>query len=188
MTTLELEDDAAYQDDNSCRMPTKADFDELLANTTSTWKKLNGVNGRRFTSEINGNSIFVPAAGGCDSGSVDTVGSFGVLWSSSLDESDSRGAWSLGFDSGYVGVGISNRYYGFTVRPVQDPNTTAEPKLFNPADYITKTELDKTVKQLTIKTFVSTILANDASNEDIINKINELINGLISIGIIENES
>jgi hypothetical protein len=67
---LELEDDAAYTSDNTCRMPTKADFEELIANTTSTWEILNGVNGRRFTSNTNGNSIFVPAAGSCVNGLV----------------------------------------------------------------------------------------------------------------------
>ena len=188
LTTLEQVDDAAYTSDNTCRMPTKTDLEELTANTTSVWETLNGVNGRRFTSKTNGNSIFVPAAGYCVNGSVDDVGSYGGLWSSSLYESSPRVAWHLGFDSDGVGMGDYGRYGGFTVRPVQDPNITSEPNLFNPADYVTKTELDKTVKQLTIKSFVSTILASDASNEDIINKINELINGLISIGIINNEN
>jgi hypothetical protein len=119
LTVLELEDDAAYQSDNTCRMPTKADFEELTANTTSVWETLNGVNGRRFTSKTNGNSIFVPAAGDCDGGSVGSVGSYGGLWSSSLDESNSRSAWYLGFGSGNVGVGSYYRYSGCTVRPVK---------------------------------------------------------------------
>ena len=38
LTTLELSDDAAYQSDNTCRMPIMADFEELTDNTTSTWK------------------------------------------------------------------------------------------------------------------------------------------------------
>lgn len=119
---LEQADDAAYVSDNTCRMPTKVDFEELTANTTSTWETLNGVNGRRFTSKTNGNSIFVPAASGCDNGSVDGVGSFGDLWSSSLDESDSRRAWYLNFNSDYVSVGYGRRYYGFTVRAVKSIN------------------------------------------------------------------
>ena len=98
LTTLEQVDDAAYVSDNTCRMPTKVDFEELTANTTSTWETLNGVNGRRFTSKTNGNSIFVPAAGFCDSGSVDDVGSEGGLWGSSLSVSGSRYAWGLLFN------------------------------------------------------------------------------------------
>lgn len=145
LTTLELSDDAAYQSDNTCRMPTKAEIEELTANTTSKWETLNGVNGRRFTS-TNGNSIFVPAAGGCSSGSVNIVGSYGCLWSSSLYESNPRGGWGLYFYSDDVNVGnYDYRYNGLTVRAVQDPNVTSGTKLFNPADYVTKTELDETI-------------------------------------------
>ena len=81
LTVLDQVDDAAYVSDNTCRIPTKAELEELTANTTSTWETLNGVNGRRFTSKTNGNSIFVPAAGSCVNGSVRGVGSFGYLWS-----------------------------------------------------------------------------------------------------------
>ena len=122
LTTLELEDDAAYQSDNTCRIPTKDELQELVDNTTSTWETLNGVNGRRFTS-TNGNSIFVPAAGICDYGSINNVGSYGYLWSSSLNEIYSRGAWNLGFDSRGMGVGSHGRFGGFSVRPVQPANT-----------------------------------------------------------------
>lgn len=120
LTTLELEDDAAYTSDNTCtcRMPTKAELEELTANTTSTWEILNGVNGRRLTS-TNGNSIFIPAAGYCGFGSVSDVGSYGSLWNSSLDENDSKYAWILGFGSVYVGVSSYYRFYGLTVRPVK---------------------------------------------------------------------
>lgn len=119
LTTLELSDDAAYTLDNACRMPTRADFEELTANTTSTWETLNGIKGRRFTSNTNGNSIFVPAAGLCYDGSVDGVGSFGILWSSSLDESSSRYAWGLDFNSDDVGVSNGYRCNGFSVRAVK---------------------------------------------------------------------
>ena len=100
-------------------MPTKSDFEELTANTTSVWETLNGVNGRRFTSKTNGNSIFVPAAGGCGDGSVDYVGSSGFLWSSSLDGSSPRDGWCLGFNSGIVGVGGNSRCGGTAVRAIK---------------------------------------------------------------------
>ena len=115
---LEQVDDAAYTSDKTCRMPTRAELEELKANTTSTWETLNGVNGRRFTSKTNGNSIFVPAAGHCSNGSVGDVGSYGYLWSSSLGESGSRTAWYLDFSSGSVYMYNDYRYYGFTVRAV----------------------------------------------------------------------
>ena len=118
LTTLEQVDDAAYTSDNTCRMPTLAELEELISNTTSTWETLNGVNGRRFTSKTNGNSIFVPAAGDCYNGSVINVGSSGYLWSSSLYESDSRYAWYLFFNPGDVFMRNYYRYDGFTVRAV----------------------------------------------------------------------
>ena len=99
-------------------MPTRAELEELTANTTSTWETLNGVNGRRFTSKTNGNSIFVPAAGSCLDGSVGNVGSGGYLWGSSLIESFPRYGWYLSFFSGNVGMGNSSRCNGFTVRAV----------------------------------------------------------------------
>lgn len=126
LTMLELEDDAVYQSDNTCRMPTKAELEELTANTTLTSETLNGVNGGRFTSKTNGNSIFVPAAGYCGDGSVYVVGSGSNLWSSSRGESDPSGAWSLYFDSGSVGMDIGGRYNGLTVRAVQEANVSSE--------------------------------------------------------------
>lgn len=122
LTTLEQVDDAAYTSDNTCRMPTRAELEELTANTTSTWETLNGVNGRRFTSKTNGNSIFVPAAGFCFDGPVDNVGSYGGLWSSSLYESDPRSGWGLYFGSSGVYVDISYRYNGLAVRAVKSNN------------------------------------------------------------------
>jgi hypothetical protein len=119
LTVLEQVDDAVYVSNNTCRMPTKADFMELTANTTSTLETLNGVNGRRFTSKINGNSIFVPSAGDCEVGSVGNVGSYGYLWSSSLDESNPKYGWCLNFRSYRTGgVYTSDRKNGFSVRAV----------------------------------------------------------------------
>ena len=45
------------------RVPTEEEFDELLANCTNEWVTINGTPGRRFTSNKNGKSIFLPAAG-----------------------------------------------------------------------------------------------------------------------------
>ena len=48
---------------SSWRLPTKEEFDELLAYCEWTWTTLNGVNGYEVRSKKNGNSIFFPAAG-----------------------------------------------------------------------------------------------------------------------------
>ena len=69
------------------RMPTEAEVQELLNNTESKWvRKYNnsGVNGRKFTSKINGNSIFIPASGYREGDRVNDVRFYGDVWSSSL--------------------------------------------------------------------------------------------------------
>lgn len=122
LTTLEQVDDAAYQVDSSCRMPIYDDFEELTANTTSTWETLNGVNGRRFTSKTNGNSIFFPATGLCEDGSVYDVGSAGYLQSSSLVTSIPCYNLNFGFDWRNMGACNFDRCLGFSVRPVKSIN------------------------------------------------------------------
>ena len=118
-TVLEPADDAAAQImGGDWRMPTEAEFNELLSGTTNEWTQVNGVNGRKFTAS-NGNSIFIPAAGLCGGGSVDNVGNYGGVWSSSLNASYPNAAWSLGFSSGGCGMGGINRYYGRSVRGVR---------------------------------------------------------------------
>ncbi len=122
-TVLDAGDDAARANwGGDWRMPTKADFDELINNTTSEWTAQNGVYGRKFTSNKTGNSnsIFLPAAGYRWNGELYSVGSYSRYWSSTLDESLPFGAWSLYFRSGDVGTGYENyRCSGQPVRPVR---------------------------------------------------------------------
>ena len=119
-TVLESTDDAASQIMGSdWRMPTKDEFQELLDNTDKLWTNINGVNGYKFTSKINGNSIFIPAAGDCSGGSVDSVGNSGGVWSSSLNTSNHSDAWYLGFLSGNCYVDYDGRCYGRSVRGVR---------------------------------------------------------------------
>ena len=100
------------------RMPSLAQIQELLNNTTSTWTTQNGVSGRKFTGS-NGNSIFLPAAGRRWNDELYLAGSYGYYWSSTLNESDPVDACSLGFDSGYATRYYNRRYGGHTLRPVR---------------------------------------------------------------------
>ena len=102
------------------RMPTQSDFQELLSGTTNEWTQVNGVNGRKFTSKTNGNSIFIPAAGACYRGSVYSVGYYGNVWSSSLDTSDPYNAWGLSFYSDDCYMYSNGRCNGLSVRGVMD--------------------------------------------------------------------
>ena len=119
LTTLETTDDAVLQNVHKYSMPTKEQLQELIDGTTSTWTSQNGVNGRLFTSKTNGNSIFVPAAGHGYNGSMNDVGSYGHLWSSSLYGDSTNVAWYLAFDSGYVDLVSNGRCYGLSVRGVK---------------------------------------------------------------------
>ena len=122
LLTLLPEDDAVTVTDSSCRMPTSGECQELIENTTSEWVddyNGTGVPGRIFTSNVNGNSIFVPAAGNCYGGSVGYVGQGGYLWSSSLGSSYVRIAYFLNFNSDIVVVDYGGRYVGLPVRAVR---------------------------------------------------------------------
>ena len=100
-------------------MPSDGDFYELLVNCTDEWTTLNGVYGRKFTSNINGNSIFLPAAGFRWGGDLLYAGEDGDYWSSTQNPDGSSGAYGLYFNSGYaLWYGNFSRYYGQSVRPV----------------------------------------------------------------------
>ena len=118
-TVLDPEDDAATANwGGAWRMPTKEEQDELRNNCTWAWTTQNGVNGYKVTGP-NGNSIFLPAAGYVDEGSLYNAGSDGLYWSSSLYTVIPDHAYYVNFDSDYVGWGNDgSRYYGLTVRPV----------------------------------------------------------------------
>lgn len=101
-----------------CRMPTSDEFVELYNNCSTEWVTVNGVNGRRFTSRINGNSIFFPAAGIRSGVSLSNRGSYGYYWSSS--RYSAAYSYFLYFYSGGVGPSYTDhRFYGFSVRAVQ---------------------------------------------------------------------
>ena len=120
---LKPEFDVAYKATNGMgRMPTRGEIQELLSGTTNEWihdYKGTGVNGRKFTGS-NGNSIFIPAAGWCCNGSVNYVGIYGDVWSSSLDTSYNYNAWCLYFNSGDCGMYGILHYFGRSIRPVTD--------------------------------------------------------------------
>ena len=100
------------------RMPTSDNFQELIDNCKSEWTKLNGVNGRKFTSKINGNSIFLPAAGYRRDGSLGHAGKGGFYWSATQSPYILHNAYYLYFRSKCAYWTPDDRYYGRTVRPV----------------------------------------------------------------------
>jgi uncharacterized protein (TIGR02145 family) len=105
---------------NGWRMPSKEQWEELNENTKSTWTKKKGVNGRLFTAN-NGKSLFLPAAGGSHAPGLDSAGSNGLYWSSSLDMDDPYLAWFFCFDdSGFSSMGAFGHFLGQSVRAVRE--------------------------------------------------------------------
>ena len=120
ISVLALDDDAARVSwGGEWRMPTEAEFSELMTNCTWTWSTLNGVNGYRISSKSNGNSVFLPAAGWHDEEILQEAGIQGEYWSLLLDYPDSPySARSLYFISGHVNLNNRLRCYGLPIRPV----------------------------------------------------------------------
>lgn len=118
-TELDLEDDAAYVNwGSSWRMPSREQQDELRSQCKWEWTQLHGVYGHKVTGP-NGNSIFLPAAGGRYDTSLYDAGSYGGCWSRTLRTSHSNSAYSLNFDSGSMDWNNSYRCSGQSVRPVR---------------------------------------------------------------------
>ena len=119
---LELSDDAAHVNwGGNWRMPTRAEFDELLTNCVWSLSFQNDVEWYKVTSKINGNSIILPYSG-YGSGNNTERRTCCCYWSSSLHPKgfgDNRSAWHLcvGFSISYDMISIY-RFYGMPIRPV----------------------------------------------------------------------
>ena len=133
---LTSEDDAAHVNwGNGWRMPTEAEFQELLNKTTSTYLEyIPGVYGVRFTSTVPGytdKSIFLPAVGNRNDGEIPKTyyesfnmwGADCYYWASTLDNflSPHMGqsfvylkSWSSKMMQGNF------RHIGQSIRPVRD--------------------------------------------------------------------
>lgn len=98
--------------------PTYKQVEELLNNTTSEWVTENGVDGRRFTSNTNGNSIFLPVTG-FRQGSSLRYTNLGGYWSSTESNADYCGANYLVFGESYAYCSGDSPYRGYIIRPVK---------------------------------------------------------------------
>ena len=98
------------------RLPTFNEINELLDNCTTEWTTLNRAKGYKFTSNINGNSIFLPAGGERYETLTGTPEYTAHYWSGTLG--DLHMAYGLGFSYSLVGGISSTRYHGYMVRPI----------------------------------------------------------------------
>ena len=121
LTELRPEDDAATANWGSpWRMPSLDQIKELFNSsyTTTEWTTLNDVYGLKITSKSNGNSIFLPVAGGRWGGELSNAGGSGYYWSSSLCPDYGDGAYFMYFNSGGWYWYDNYRNFGLSVRAV----------------------------------------------------------------------
>lgn len=106
------------------RMPTEQEMQELVEMCTWEWTQINGINGYRIVA-MNGNSIFLPAAGYNSYFlselnetllySTSTVSSYSSIYMQSLN----------GRSDGSYHVKLNSKYSGVSIRPVtNNPNAT----------------------------------------------------------------
>lgn len=123
LTVLEPEDDAATANwGGSWRMPTQAEQQWLIDNCTWEVISISGYEGRKITSNITGNSIFLPASELLAGLHVpDQSAGNGNYWSSSCLMNGSMGSRMI-FDgvSQIVPIagGVAPRSFGTAVRPM----------------------------------------------------------------------
>ena len=104
-------DAAAAKWGGGWRMPTKAEFQELIDNCTWTWTTHGGHHGYKVTGP-NGNSIFLPAAGWLDDGRSNIQSDVrGSYWSSNEDS-------YLSFTYDVIMVRECSPEDGHSIRPV----------------------------------------------------------------------
>jgi hypothetical protein len=137
-TIIEVVDDAAYiHMGPAYKTPTKDQYQELMSNTTPIFVDLNGqeftqeeaqnkaiksgnLKGVKLISNVNGNSIFLPAAGLVLAYAVQDLARGGVYGTSELDEWDISKSILQSFHYyGDWGKSSTNRYFGIPIRGVE---------------------------------------------------------------------
>ena len=99
------------------RLPTEAEAQELLDKCEWSWTTQGGKNGYKVTGP-SGKSIFLPAAGNRIGSSLYRAGEYGFYCMSTPYEDYAGRAYDLRFyDSSRI-VYWSNRFHGYSVRPV----------------------------------------------------------------------
>ena len=120
-TVLELADDAATAawGSNWC-MPTEEQFAELFDSqyTSTLWTEQNGLYGCLVTSRMNGNTLFLPAAGYMNGSTLSSGGSGGYYATRDLSSSNCDNNRSLSIGSSTDAMTEIYRCYGQSVRPV----------------------------------------------------------------------
>ena len=116
---LDAADDAAIRNwGGRWRMPTYGELIELLNYCTWTWASQNGVNGYKIKSNINDNSIFIPASGYIENNSHLGLGNILKYRSTFIYSGNSNFPMELYCTENFIDWLVNYRYIGCPVRPV----------------------------------------------------------------------
>ena len=180
---LETIDDAAISAwSDNWSLPTIEQFKELF-NTTYTisiWTEQNGVYGRLVTSKMNGNTLFLPAAGYMNGNVHNSSGSGGYFATRNLSNSDCQYNYSFNIGSSQVKQSDTYRCYGQSVRPVCSSTIVVSPS----SSMIEVGEtLNLQVEYKTINGIESTNVIWTSSNKDIATVSNNGVVKALSNGV-----
>lgn len=111
------------------RLPSKAEWEALAANCTWKKKQMDGNWGMEFTSKVNGNSIFLPAADLRNGENLHRESNasgtgYGYYWSGDWVSNDAQFAYHFYYSIFSTGTvyskaqGNKDRYLGMSIRPV----------------------------------------------------------------------
>lgn len=120
---LDAEDDAARQVMGGMwTMPSSADYQELISQTTREWVdnyKYTGVSGILFKSTVNHNTLFFPASGFKDGGNISERNDTCSYWTSNIFSTAPRAALNLwATDSTASATSTNSRRLGMSIRGV----------------------------------------------------------------------
>ena len=122
MTMIDISGDSRYdvatvEWGEEWRMPTKAEFEELLGKCKWEWINLDEFCGYKVLGP-NGNNIFLPAGGVYDGDSLRFANINGVYSSSTPAENDFYNNYCLMIGNDFHSLEMSSRHFGLLVRPV----------------------------------------------------------------------
>lgn len=100
-------------------MPLKEELEALYTQCNYEWDMIGTVNGMRFSSKKNSNSIFLPAGGWMNGVNHYDINQNGVYWSSNVDPTDYPHAFYTWFSIQYGHAVVSGNFSdGHMIRPV----------------------------------------------------------------------
>lgn len=106
-------------------LPTADEFQELFTKCDVEWTTVEGLTGYKFTSRVNSNSIFLPAAGSRTGNAVSGEGAKGLYLTGSINKGNADFAVSYEFANGSNAQVTTPRFQALSVRPVSTAKNVA---------------------------------------------------------------